>query len=276
MDLSRILTYAAIGIAIALVVFGLLIVANKNDRRTKALKIVVAVMVGFVIAFSLATHQSVIERNRELAKLHAQIHGIGNEQTTSHGSETGFIGKSEQSAPVQQQQGDGNEEEEQQQGDGGDEEEEEDEDEEKEEDKEAACKDVEQAEMEAAEAHDAGKLWQKPDWKYAGHASQSKVAERKVVRNARAGVDYLNRNESHPLAVLLGNMVTHDGMRPVQDSTLYARESYRTHQVNEYGEGMDQRYVDPSLKTYDLSFAAYGKQRIIKPRVLSVNAPMHF
>jgi hypothetical protein len=267
MDATTVLTYIAAGVAIALIVFALLTISGKRTGPNKtptALRVVVSVTVGFVIAFSLATHASVVERNKSLVETHAAVHGVGEESEPTSGSETGF-GPVERGGEAQ-----ANDDEEEE------EEEEEDEDEQGDEPGDEGKEMNEQGEDEHEEREDASKIWQRSDWKYAGHASQSKVAAKKIADKAKAGLTYLNRNETHPLATLLGNMITHDGMRPVEDSTLYARESYRTHQANEYGEGMDQRYVDPSLKTYDLAFAAYGKQRIIKPRILSVNAPMHF
>lgn len=75
----------------------------------------------------------------------------------------------------------------------------------------------------------------------------------------------------------LAELLTFEGMRDVRDSTLFAREAYKTHQWHEPGEGMDQRYTDPSLARYDPAFAAYSDQPFIPQRAtLSGNAPAAF
>jgi hypothetical protein len=80
-----------------------------------------------------------------------------------------------------------------------------------------------------------------------------------------------------PQAGKLAEIVAYEGMRDYKDSTLYAREAYKTHQWNEPGEGMDQRYVDPSLTSYDSAFVAYSDQPYIPQRsTLSGRAPAHF
>jgi len=94
MELTGILVYVAVGLAIAAVVMALVTIASKKDARTKGskrIRLVLAVTVGFVIAFSLATHQSVIERNRSVLDRHAAIHGVGtdDEDAAVKGSETG-------------------------------------------------------------------------------------------------------------------------------------------------------------------------------------------
>jgi hypothetical protein len=75
----------------------------------------------------------------------------------------------------------------------------------------------------------------------------------------------------------VAELVTFGGMRSFQESTLYARDAYKTHQWHEPGEGMDQRYVDPSLMSYDPAFAAYSDKPILpQRRMLSTNAPAAF
>ena len=75
----------------------------------------------------------------------------------------------------------------------------------------------------------------------------------------------------------LAELLTFEGMRDVRDSTLFAREAYKTHQWHEPGEGMDQRYTDPSLARYDPAFAAYSDQPFVPQRAtLSGNAPAAF
>ena len=80
-----------------------------------------------------------------------------------------------------------------------------------------------------------------------------------------------------PSARKLAEILTFDGMREHSDTTLFAREAYKTHQWNEPGEGMDQRYVDPSLTSYDPAFTAYSEQPFVDQRsTLSTRAPAAF
>jgi type IV secretory pathway VirB10-like protein len=75
----------------------------------------------------------------------------------------------------------------------------------------------------------------------------------------------------------LADMLSFEGMRKFTDTTLYAREAYKTHQYDEAGEGMDQRYEDPSLLSYDPAFVAYSEQPFLAQRQrLSTRAPAHF
>lgn len=78
-------------------------------------------------------------------------------------------------------------------------------------------------------------------------------------------------------AAKLAEILTYEGMRDIRNSTLYAREAYKTHQWHEPGEGMDQRYTEPSLAGYDPAFAAYADQPFIQQRsTLSGRAPAAF
>jgi hypothetical protein len=97
------------------------------------------------------------------------------------------------------------------------------------------------------------------------HASKKRKKEK---RDSRKSLNAQKR--------MLDELLTYEGLRRIEGSTLYAREAYKDHQVDEPGEGMDQRYVDPSLLTYDSEFAAYDDAYILNPRILSVNTPMAF
>jgi hypothetical protein len=75
----------------------------------------------------------------------------------------------------------------------------------------------------------------------------------------------------------LSRMLTLEGLRSHTASTLFAKEDYaELEQANHgYGEGMDLRYVDPSLRNFDYAFAAYD-DKPLPPNPLPGNAPIHF
>jgi hypothetical protein len=75
----------------------------------------------------------------------------------------------------------------------------------------------------------------------------------------------------------LSRAITLEGMRSHTASTLFAREDYAAlEQANHgYGEGMDLRYVDPSLRNFDYAFAAYDDAPV-PPNPLPGNTPMLF
>ncbi len=121
---------------------------------------------------------------------------------------------------------------------------------------------------------------------YAGYARISASSRRRAQRNMKDAGKYLE-GENHQVGrpgwikemelKHWEKLLTYDGLRKIQDSILYAKESYKDHEFDEAGEGMDQRYVDPTLLTYSPEFAAYGGQDyILDPRILSVNAPITF
>jgi hypothetical protein len=75
----------------------------------------------------------------------------------------------------------------------------------------------------------------------------------------------------------LAEILSYEGMRDIRSSSLYAREAYKTHQWHEPGEGMDQRYTEPSLAGYDPAFAAYAERPFVQQRsTLSGRAPAAF
>jgi hypothetical protein len=75
----------------------------------------------------------------------------------------------------------------------------------------------------------------------------------------------------------LSRALTLQGLRDYTASTLFAKESYAAlEQANHgYGEGMDLRYVDPSLRNFDYAFAAYDDAPV-PPNPLPVNTPILF
>lgn len=110
-----------------------------------------------------------------------------------------------------------------------------------------------------------------------GEVRESAFSARIRPRRTEAAEQWLDPETTTPGARKLAEILTFDGMRQLSDTTLYAREAYKTHQWNEPGEGMDQRYVDPSLTSYDPAFTAYSEQPFVDQRsTLSTRAPAAF
>jgi hypothetical protein len=75
----------------------------------------------------------------------------------------------------------------------------------------------------------------------------------------------------------LAEAVSYEGMRRFEESTLFAKEAYKTHQFDEPGEGFVGTYVEPTLDGYDMAFQAYSSEPFVPRRErLSGNAPIHF
>lgn len=176
----------------------------------------------------------------------------------------------EEEGEAEEEEEEGETEEEEEEGEAEEEEEEsEDEEEESEELTEAEREDEDD---EKADASDVSNTRKNP---FAGYSRISAKARRKAERNMRSAGKYIGEDESR--IDEWERLLTYDGLRRIEDSTLYAKESYKDHELNENDEGLDQRYVDPTLLTYSPEFAAYGDDSyILDPRLLSVYAPMAF
>jgi hypothetical protein len=166
------------------------------------------------------------------------------------------------------------------------EDEDEDEDEDEEADEKEMREDEEEEEMRKDAEEDANDILNTSKNVYAGYSRISAASRRRAQRNMKDAGKYLEGEDpqvGRPAWIKESELkhweklLTYDGLRKIQDSILYAKESYKDHEFDEAGEGMDQRYVDPTLLTYSPEFAAYGGQDyIIDPRLLSVNAPITF
>jgi hypothetical protein len=109
-----------------------------------------------------------------------------------------------------------------------------------------------------------------------GGTRSSSFATRVMPRRLEATKRWL-RAEEDSRASELAEEVSYEGMRRFEESTLFAKEAYKTHQYDEPGEGFVGHYVEPTLDNYDMAFQAYSSKPFIPRRErLSNNAPIHF
>lgn len=273
-----------VGVVVALVVLALLTTANIGSQL--GVRVLIAAVVGIIFTASILTSKSVKKRNQESIEQRAT-------NARTHSGKELQPHKNEEQERAEEKQ----EDEEQEQGEEKDEEqeqgEEQEEDEEDEEDEEEEQDEAELAETEEQEADekDQKDVLNSRANPLAGYSRINAKARLLARRRIRAAADYLGdkKQEKEELdedgefkirtrsgLQFLDELLTYEGLRKIEDSTLYAKEAYKTHQYDEPGEGMDQRYVDPSLMTYDSQFAAYGDAYILNPRILSNNTPMAF
>jgi len=252
MRAEEVVWYVLLGMLVALVVFGLMSTANiVSDLKLRGL---VSLMVGLIFGITLVVHKML--RVKEVAK-------------------------ADRSRELEEEESEESEESEEDEDGDEEEEEEEEEEEAEEEEEEEAEKSKEALEDESDEKADASDVLNTRKNPYAGYSRISAKARRKAERNMSSSGKYLEGDHKAWLdekaLVEWERLLTYDGLRKIEDSTLYAKESYKDHEFNENDEGLDQRYVDPTLLNYSPEFAAYGDESyIIDPRLLSVYAPMAF
>jgi hypothetical protein len=110
-----------------------------------------------------------------------------------------------------------------------------------------------------------------------GGTRSSSFATRVLPRRLEATKEWLKAEELGDRAVPLAEAVAYEGMRRFEESTLFAKEAYKTHQYDEPGEGFVGNYVEPTLDSYDMAFQAYSDKPFVPRRSrLSGNAPIHF
>jgi predicted lipid-binding transport protein (Tim44 family) len=246
--------YALLGLLVALVMFG--IMSTANIVHDLAMRAALSLLIGAIFAITLVSHKTL--------------------KADYRGSEAEFDAEGEADSEAEGEADSEGQEEEEEDDDDDDDTEADSEAEDAEADGEAEEKSAEQLEDEEDEKADASDVSNTRKNPYAGYSRISAKARRKAERNMRSADRYLGEGEGVQ-GKHLEKLLTYDGLRRIEDSILYAKESYKDHELNEHDEGLDQRYVDPTLTTYSPEFAAYGDDSyILDPRLLSVYAPMTF
>lgn len=271
METTELVWHALVVLLVALVVFAIMTTANIiTCPKSRAL---VSIGIGFVFGLSIGIHKSLQKRDDD------ELENLSKRMKPSIRQK-----RPRESDDGQEEEEDNDEEEEEEEDEDEEDDDEEEQGEEGEEQGDGSADKQRETEDAMDAEEDASDLLNTSKNVYAGYSRISAASRRRAQRNMRDAGKYLDEEQvGRPGWIKESELkhweklLTYDGLRKIQDSILYAKESYKDHEFNEAGEGMDQRYVDPTLLTYSPEFAAYGGQDyIIDPRLLSVNAPITF
>jgi hypothetical protein len=276
MQTTELVWHILVVLLVALIVFAIMTTANIiTCPKSRAL---VSIGIGLVFGMSIGIHKSLQRRDEDELENLAKVMKPNIRQRRIQQREA------EDDEGEGYREAEDDEEEDEEQADDDDEQADDEEEEEHGSDKLREDEEEEETRKDAEE--DANDILNTSKNVYAGYSRISAASRRRAQRNMKDAGKYLEGED--PQVGRPGwikeselkhweKLLTYDGLRKIQDSILYAKESYKDHEFNEAGEGMDQRYVDPTLLTYSPEFAAYGGQDyIIDPRLLSVNAPITF